>query len=298
MKNFAILIIFLIFNIKNSLANENKPLVVASIKPVYAIVKALAGNSVNVELLLKNNISPHDFHLKPSHVKTLQKANIIFYIDDNFENSLINALNNLPKNIQKYPLSKSGVNLIKSRPGGLWQKNKTINSFDLHFWLDIKNAKIIAKYIAEKLSDLSPQNKELYAKNLAHFLIQLDELDKNIATSLIGLENRPFLVFHDAYQYFERSYNLSAIGSITFDPTELSLASRIRELKEKIKNEKIFCVFYEPQFSDKLSKTIVENSDVKMGIIDPLGGDLKEDENLYLQLMNNLANSFKNCLKA
>lgn len=298
MKNFAILIIFLIFNIKNSLAGENKPLIVTSIKPIYAIAKAVLGDKANIELLLKNNISPHDFHLKPSHIKTLQKADIVFYIDDNFENSLVNALENLPKNTKKYPLSKSGVNLIKSRSGGIWKNNENINSFDLHFWLDIKNAKIIAKYIAEKLSESNSENKEFYAKNLAQFLAQLNLLDQDITNSLAGLENRPFLVFHDAYQYFEKSYNLAAIGSITFDPTELSSVSRIKNLKEEIKNKKIFCVFYEPQFSDKLAKTLVENSNVKMGIIDPLGANIKEDENLYLHLMNNLANSFKNCLKA
>lgn len=292
----AILTIALFFNSKNLLASEKKPIIITTIKPIFSLAKAVVGSAGQVELLIKDNSSPHDFHLKPSHLKALEGSDIVFYIDENFENFLVNALKNIPQ--KKYALSKSAVDKVKARFAGVWQKNNYAAQYDFHFWLEVKNAKKIAEFIAEKLSENFPQNKKIYAENLAQLSKKLDLLEENLKTNLQGLENRAFLVAHDSYQYFENSHSLDFTGSITSDVDEFSSATRIKSLQKKIREEKIFCLFSEAQFSPKLAKTVIENSDVKMGILDPLGSNLPANENLYFDLMNNLSNDFKNCLKA
>jgi zinc transport system substrate-binding protein len=108
-----------------------------------------------------------------------------------------------------------------------------------------------------------------------------------------GLENKSFIVFHDAYQYFEKAYNLKAVGSITLEPDESPSPKRIKEIRHKLIESEVKCVFREPQFSDRLVNVAIEGSSAKSGTLDPLGTDLMVGEGLYLELLKNLGLSLK-----
>jgi zinc transport system substrate-binding protein len=311
MKNFIILLA-LIFSIKNALATENSgavaqkkyptPLIVTTIKPIFSLAKSIAGNSIEVELLIKNNASEHDFQLKPSHIKMLKKADMIFYIDDNFEVFLQNSFKNSAPNIKKYQLSKIITTQLKTRLGESWEGSSYLDNHDIynlqdmHIWLDINNAKKITQYIAEKLISAFPENKKIYSENLKLTLKKLDDLNRDLKTALKNVKNKSFIVSHDAFQYFEHGYGLEAKGSALFDPNESPSIVKIKKIRQKIKNGEIYCVIYDPHFSNKLLKTIIEDSKIRSELADPLGANLINDKDLYFKLMNNLANSFKNCL--
>jgi zinc transport system substrate-binding protein len=167
---------------------------------------------------------------------------------------------------------------------------------DLHIWLDPKNAIEITKHIAAVLTAHDADNGDTYQKNARNYIEALKKADSDIASSLKDVQSKPFIVFHDAYQYFEKAYDLNAVGSITVSPETPPGAERIETLRKKIKDAGVSCVFAEPQFQPKVISVITEGSDVKVGTLDPEATELKAGKNLYLELIGNIASSVKTCL--
>ncbi|MBD7989882.1 zinc ABC transporter substrate-binding protein ZnuA [Ochrobactrum sp. Sa2BUA5] len=168
--------------------------------------------------------------------------------------------------------------------------------FDLHFWLDPQNGKVLVGDIAKVLSENDPENAAQYEKNAADYAEKLDALTKDIERELQPVKGKPFIVFHDAYQYFENRFDVKAAGSITVSPEKAPGAGRIKDIHEKIKSLGAVCVFSEPQFEPKLVNTVIDGTEAKTGVLDPLGSELKDGPDLYPQLIQNLADSLKNCL--
>ena len=125
---------------------------------------------------------------------------------------------------------------------------------------------------------------------------ELDTLISEIDAELESVKGKGYIVFHDAYQYFERRFGVSAVGSITVSPEILPGAKRVSELREKVKSLDATCVFSEPQFEPKLVQTITENTNARTGVLDPLGADLASGPNMYFTLIRNMARSLKDCL--
>jgi zinc transport system substrate-binding protein len=154
----------------------------------------------------------------------------------------------------------------------------------------------MAARIAEDLAALYPQHAETFRANAAEFKTKLDTLDAHLREKLAGLEGKPFMVFHDAYQYFEKRYGLQGAGAIAIDPHEPSSIGHIQSVKAHMAEENIECVFTEPQFSDRLVKTVAEGLEVRTGMLDPLGAYLDEDKNAYISLLENMGETFAACL--
>ncbi|MFD1200198.1 zinc ABC transporter substrate-binding protein [Brucella gallinifaecis] len=168
--------------------------------------------------------------------------------------------------------------------------------FDLHFWLDPQNGKVLVGNIARVLGESDPEHASQYEKNAADYAVRLDALNKDIETELQPVKDKPFIVFHDAYQYFENRFGVNAAGSITVSPEKAPGAARIKDIHEKIKSLGAVCVFSEPQFEPKLVNTVIDGTQAKTGVLDPLGSELKDGPDLYPQLIRNLADSLKDCL--
>jgi len=170
--------------------------------------------------------------------------------------------------------------------------------YDLHFWLDPQNGKVLVTNIAKVLSESDPAHAAQYEQNAKAYAEKLDALTQDIATELQPVKDKPFVVFHDAYQYFENRFDVKAAGSITVSPEKAPGAARIQQIHDKIKSLKVACVFSEPQFEPKLVNTVIDGTDAKTGVLDPLGAELKDGPDLYPQLIRNLADSLKACLSS
>lgn len=168
--------------------------------------------------------------------------------------------------------------------------------YDLHFWLDPQNGKVLATDIAKTLGASDPEHAAQYEKNARDYGEKIDALTRGIASELEPVKDKPFIVFHDAYQYFENRFGVKAAGSITVSPEKAPGAARIKEIHDKIKSLGATCVFSEPQFEPKLVKTVIDGTEARTGILDPLGAELKDGPDLYPQLIRNLAGSLKTCL--
>ena len=170
--------------------------------------------------------------------------------------------------------------------------------FDPHVWLDPINAKAIVHEIEEALVKADPKNAQKYEANADRISGEMDQLVKELRAQLQPVQDKGFIVFHDAYQYFEQRFGVSAIGSITVSPEVMPGAERVSVLRNKIKDLKATCVFSEPQFEPKLLTTLVEGTGARTGVLDPLGASLTKGPDLYFQLVREMARSLKECLSA
>ncbi|MBB4188203.1 zinc transport system substrate-binding protein [Sinorhizobium terangae] len=168
--------------------------------------------------------------------------------------------------------------------------------FDMHVWLDPINAKAMAAEIEKALAETDPKNAAAYEANLEKLNQRLDALDKNLAETVAPVRDKPFVVFHDAYQYFEHRYKVRVAGSITVSPEVLPGAERLSEIRAKIKELGATCVFAESQFEPKLINVVIEGTPAKSGTLDPEAATLDAGPDLYFQLMENIGTSLKSCL--
>lgn len=168
--------------------------------------------------------------------------------------------------------------------------------FDTHLWLDPENAKAMVKEIETRLVAADPANVAIYTRNTIALLKRIDAMDAEIAATVAPVKDKPFIVFHDAYQYFEHHYGVKVAGSITVSPETAPGAERLKEIKAKIAGLGATCVFAEPQFTPKLINVVTEGTSAKSGVLDPEGATLKAGPELYFELMSNIATSLNDCL--
>ncbi len=169
-------------------------------------------------------------------------------------------------------------------------------AFDAHVWLDPMNAKAMVHEIEEALVAADPDNAAKYEANAEATMAKLDALIAEISAELEPVKDKGFIVFHDAYQYFEKRFGVTASGSITVSPEVMPGAERVTEIRARVQELGATCVFAEPQFEPKLVSTVTEGTQAKSGVIDPLGADLANGPDLYFQVIRNMATSMKTCL--
>ncbi|WP_176037940.1 zinc ABC transporter substrate-binding protein ZnuA [Brucella tritici] len=306
-----------------SLAAERDGVVV-SIKPLHSIVSAIMQGVGEPKLIVQGAGSEHVYSLKPSDAEAIEHAKVIFWAGPSMETFLDKPIDTLGDGAKVVALGDAdGLTKLKFREGGPFEAHDHGHEghkhgaeghdhaeasegghdhhhghgeYDLHFWLDPQNGKVLATDIAKTLSESDPEHAAQYEKNAKDYGEKLDALTKDVASELEPVKDKPFIVFHDAYQYFENRFGVKAVGSITVSPEKAPGAARIKEIHEKIKSLGATCVFSEPQFEPKLVKTVIEGTDAKTGVLDPLGAELKDGPDLYPQLIRNLADSLKGCL--
>lgn len=169
-------------------------------------------------------------------------------------------------------------------------------AFDLHIWLDPHNAIAMAAAIGAALSEVDPANAARYEQNAAALRAELERLDQALGEQLDPVRDGPFVVFHDAYQYFEQRYDLNAIGSISVGPERRPGAQRLGQIRDRLRATEAACVFAEPQFEPAVVDTAIEGTTARKGVLDPLGAALEAGPAMYGQLLENLAGALTECL--
>ena len=165
--------------------------------------------------------------------------------------------------------------------------------FDPHIWLDPLNAKVILKEMAKHLIENDQMNASVYKDNLKKANKDLDKLVKQVKSEL----NKDFksIVFHDAYQYFEKRFKVNVLGAFTVNTDVLPGAEQLKEIREIIEHDKVTCVFSEPQFNPEIINAVAKDMNISTGVLDPLGATLTPGKNLYFDLIKNMSKSFKGC---
>ncbi len=293
------------FAASSALAAE-PPAVVASIKPIHSLVAAIMAGVGTPELIVEGASSPHTYSMKPSNARALQGAKVIFWTGPGMEVFLQKPLAALGSGAVQVELDKaSGLTKLKYREGGAFEADDDGDEpapdavgeqFDMHLWLDPMNAKAMAAEITATLVAADPANALAYQANQTTLNTRLDALDKEIAKTVSTVKDKPFIVFHDAYQYFEHRYRVKVAGSITVSPETIPGAERVADIHRKVADLGATCVFAEPQFEPRLVNVVIEGTKARSGVLDPEAATLPEGPDLYFNLMHGVANALKDCL--
>ena len=166
----------------------------------------------------------------------------------------------------------------------------------MHMWLDPANARAWTAAIVDALVAADPANAEAYAANGDALAARLDDLTAELEAGLAPVRDRPFVVFHDAYQYMESRFGLTVAGSITVGPHIQPGADRVAEIQHRVRDLGVVCIFSEPQFPPRFIDVIAEGVEVDTGVLDPLGTDLADGPDLYFELMRRNAEVLVDCL--
>ena len=311
------------------LASAEVPKVSADIAPVHSLVSKVMNGLGKPYLIIPAEASPHEYQLKPSEAKSLQESKLVFWIGEDLTPWLEKGLSTLAKNATITTLLKAeGIELLDFREGALFEahdhsdhddhddhdhgKHKKKDDHDdhddhagheghdhgehdPHAWLSPGIAKAWLNLIAAKLSEVDPNNASTYFSNASSAIKDLDTLSDEINKILDPIRKEKFVVFHDAYQYFENYFNISASGAISLGDASDPSPARLKEIKDRVEKEDIHCVLAEPQYNEGLVKAVIEGTHANNAIIDPLGVSLEIGPNLYDKLIRNLAINLSNC---
>ena len=292
--------------------------VVTSIKPLHSLTSYILEGVGEPELIIDGVASPHNFQIKPSHAKMLQNADLVIWIGEDLESFLPTALKSIPKDAVVFELlDQSGLKKLKFREKNIFEGHDDHGhdehakkeddhddhghddhghghgSFDPHIWLDPANAKVIVKKITNQLSKIDKDNASTYKANSKKVIKDLDGLIKEVKNEIN--KDASFVVFHDAYQYFEKRFGLNVIGALTVNPDVMPGAEQLSEIREVIEHEKAKCIFSEPQFNPNIINSIASDTGVKTGILDPLGANINKGKGMYFQLIKDMSRSLKDC---
>ena len=297
--------------------------VVVSIKPIHSLVSYVMDGVGKPDLIVDGYNSPHGFSLKPSHAKMIEDADLIIWIGEDLEAFLEKPLDAIAKKaVNLEIMDLNGIKKLKFREKNIFEghddhghghkekehddhghkekkhddhghEGHAHGEYDPHLWLDPVNAKIIIKEIEKQLVKLDPNNSSKYKANSTKAQSELDNLTRDLKKELKG--NLRFVVFHDAYQYFENRFGIKVLGALTINPDVLPGAEQLSEIREAIEHEKVNCLFSEPQFNPAIIKSIAKDTKIKTGVLDPLGATLNKGKDMYTKLLKDISSSFKGC---
>ena len=272
-------------------AAAESPRVAVSISPLYSLIAGVMAGVGEPKLLIDGAASPHAYVMRPSVARVLAAADAVFWIGPDLETFLPKLLGSLAGKARIITvMDEPEITLLPVRGGG------APGSFDPHVWLDPRNARRIVSIASTTLSEIDPANAAAYRANAARLDRELSDLERELAAKLAPARGVPFLVFHDAYSYFEARFGLTTIGAFALSPGTAPGARRVAELRARLVESGAACVFVEPQFEPAVVKAAVAGTGARIAVLDPLGAGLPAGTAAYGQLMRNMADNLLACL--
>jgi len=286
---------------KSAEVTNNKLKVATTIKPIQSILLAIAGDLVDSDQLIPDGASPHDYSFKPSDMRKIKNADIIFRIDENMEAFLQPALKLKKEKALLVSLAdEQGIKLltIASHDNKKHSEEQHDHgNIDLHIWTSPKNAIAMANTIATSLIKNDPQNTKKYEANLASFTDSLQLASDEIAKELSSLRDKPYIVLHNSWQYFADYYGMQKPQIVNLQHSVSSSAKSITKIRKQIVSNNVRCVFSEPGNRESQVKTLIENLDIKTTEIDVLQSKLPTNESSYVDWLKTMGMDIKTCLE-
>ncbi|MCV9880311.1 zinc ABC transporter substrate-binding protein ZnuA [Brenneria izbisi] len=288
--------------------------VVTSIRPLGFIASAITEGITPAEVLLPDGASPHDYALRPSDVQRLRSAELVIWVGPELETFLGKPLSQIAAGKQITLANVSGIkaDMIKESAqqhdhdadhASGQSEHETEDDghhhgeYNMHIWLSPEMSKQAAMAIHAKLLELMPQNKDKLDANLLYFTDKIAQTDEKVAKMLAPVQGKGYFVFHDAYGYFEKHYGLSPLGHFTINPAIQPGAQRLHHIRTQLVEHKAVCVFAEPQFRPAVINAVAKGTDVRSGVLDPLGSNIALGKDSYANFLLQLSNQYRGCLE-
>ena len=298
----------------SGMVSADVPQVTTDIPATHSLVTRVMAGIGMPDLIINRGASPHDYSLRPSNAASLEKADLVFWISDRLTPWLEGALTTLAAGAKVIELLETETTTVlpyregttfetrshehKRDEGGhtTTQISDATANVDPHGWLDPDNGKTWLDVIATELSKIDPDNADIYFDNVTQGKTDIDAVISEIEATLAAFRGTDFIVYHDAYQYFEKRFDVLAAGSISLGDVSDPSPARIAEIHQTVKDLDMTCVFSEPQFNPELVATVVDGSNAKARVIDPLGTRLTLGVDFYLNLLRDIAQTMASCL--
>jgi len=296
----------------SGMVSADVPQVTTDIPVTHSLVTRVMAGIGTPDLIVNRGASPHDYSLRPSNAASLEAADLVFWISNGLTPWLDDALNTLARNAKVIELMDAkDATVLPFREGATFEthshrhkhdedghdedEHATAN-IDPHGWLDPDNGKTWLDVIATELSKIDPENTDIYFENVSQGKTDIDAVISEIDATLATFRGTNFIVYHDAYQYFERRFDVLAAGSISMGDVSNPSPARIAEIRQTVEELDMTCVFSEPQFNPELVATVVDGTKARARVIDPLGTRLTLGADFYLNLLRNIAQTMASCL--
>ena len=312
-------------------AHADTPRVAVDIAPVHSLVARVMEGVAVPDLIIQPGASPHEYSLRPSEAAALQASDLVFWVGPGLTPWLADTIETLAQEASVTALSKlDGTVKLEFRESAVFEVHDHDDhsghedhdahadhdahddhddhdgtaghdehdhgAYDPHTWLSPKNAMTWLNAIAGQLSAVDPDNAGAYYANAAAGRAEIEVLMGDVTAILDPLRNGRFIVFHDAYQYFEQDFNFPASGALSISDASDPSPARIAEIRDRIAEQGIDCVLAEPQFNPGLIATVLDGTDAQTGILDPIGSDLEPGSALYPDMIRNLAKALASCM--
>lgn len=250
----SIVISLFILGNKNSTSQDSSLKVAATIFPLYDITRNIAGDSIDVELILPPGASPHTFEPSPQEIKALQGSKAIFTIGydiDNWSEKLAQTAG-----ISQQITVDRNVKLIDDNP---------------HYWLSVQNSELIADQVLDELTLLFPQYEQEFIKNRDNYVIKLRNLSQELNAKLAS-QNIQIATFHNAWEYFAQEYGIKVVAIFEEFPGKEPSPAYLADFQKQIQTNQVKIIFAEPQFSTAQLNPIATDLGVEISTLDPIGG--------------------------
>ncbi len=297
-----------------SASGASVPRVVVTIKPIHSLVERVMQGIGSPILIVDGSSSLHTFSLKPSAAKAIASADVFVGVSQELEPFSRRLISSLPTTADVVSVvAIPGLTFYPRREGGVFEahdhgghdddhghedhENGPGTATDGHVWLDPKNAELIAVSIADHLAARYPDTADRIKANAAQLVDDIRRLDVEIGTSLNAIKGKPFIVFHDSTQYFERHFGIAAAGSVTLSPDVQPSGKRLAEVRKRIKALGAVCVFAEPSYRESQLAVVTEGTPARFGTLDAEGQMLPPGPDLYFVLMRGMAKHLRECLE-
>jgi zinc transport system substrate-binding protein len=279
--------------------------VLTSIKPLQQIAAAVQDGVGSPDVLLPPGASPHHYALRPSDVRRVGDADLLYWIGPDMENFLPRVLASRSKATVAVQ-SLAGMKLRHFGEDSHSHEEEDHDdhdhdhrpgSLDAHLWLSSANARVIAAKMAADLAQVDPVNAARYQSNLKAFDERLDALDGRIKARVAGIADKPYFVFHEAFDYFEAEYGLKHTGVFSVASEVQPGAQHVAAMRKRLQEVGKTCVFSEPPLRPRLAETLTAGLPVRLAELDALGGTDPVDGKGYERLLEKLGGELAGCLE-
>ncbi len=301
------------------------PAVAVDIPPVHSLVARVMEGVGEPALVVKEGASPHGYSMRPSEAAALQDAEVVFWTSPELTPWFQGALETLAPDARTVELIEAdGATRLEFREGATFEAHDHAHEgddaehgrdhergadedpddhahehegVDPHAWLDPANARLWLGAIARTLAETDPDNAEAYRRNAGAAQAEMDDLTAELEATVAPVRGRPYIVFHDAYQYFGQRFDIPAAGAISLSDASEPSPARVAEVRDLAAEVGAVCVFTEPQFRPGVVRAVFGDGEVRTAVLDPMGVGLEAGPGLYPALLRKLAGSLADCLR-
>ena len=259
--------------------------IATTVRPLQLIAESIVGESGTVTSIVGRQDSPHQFVLTPSDRLAIASADLLIWIGPELEVYLADFLNDE---------SRSG-SIITVLENPALTIHKINDEIDAHFWLNSDNGIALAKEIKDRLIEIDQAQAAQYQSRFESFVAEIETTNRDL-TERFSTSHNNYLVYHNAYQYFERQFGLQHSVALLADPETQPGIQHILRTRELVENSMPNCLLVEPESSMELATTLTDGLDIRTVSVDHLGYDVLPSDNPYRQLLLQVAESFESCI--